>query len=333
MLKPYLNKLIEGNDLNVEECEEAMRIMITLESTEQIAAFLVLMRAKGETSEEMSAFVRVLRDAQVSVKTTLPICDIVGTGGDCANTANISTMASVLAASCGVRILKHGNRAVSSQSGAADVLEALGYQLERSPEEVAKSIEEFGIGFCYAPIFHPAMLALRSLRSRLKIPTFFNLMGPLLNPGHAQHIVMGVFDPTKMDLMADVLMRLNIKHAMVVHGSGLDELNCLGPCQVIEIKDNKKHEYMLDPRTLGFERCDLIDLTGGNAQYNAKLFEGVIKGKPSLLAETVILNAAAAVYVYGRTNSIAEAVPLVRENIHNGNASKTLQQFLGVGHE
>ncbi len=328
MLTACLKKLIKRENLSYEDAFQALTAIITLKNPAQISAFLVLMRAKGETAEEMTAFVQCMQQQQVNVNIDFPVLDIVGTGGDAVNTANISTAASILAASCGVPVLKHGNRAVSSQSGAADVLQALGLTLEKSPQQVAKSLIQHQIGFCFAPIFHPVLLALKPIRSELKVPTFFNLLGPLLNPGKAQYLILGVFSASLQDLMADIVLKLGVKRALIVHGNGLDELNCLGPCQVIEINEGQKHCYQIDALELGLPRCQLDDLIGGDAFYNAKLLQAIIENKKSHLANTVMLNAAAAVYIYGRAQTMKASLALVQENMANGNAKNTLESFI-----
>ncbi len=328
MLTKYLKQLLQQHNLTEIECADALEIMLTLENPIQIGAFLSLMRAKGETATEIAGFVSQMQKHQISINVGFPVLDIVGTGGDAANTANISTSASILAASCGVPVLKHGNRAVSSKSGAADVLEALGLNLQQTPEQVTQSVKQHSIGFCFAPNFHPALLTLKPIRSALKIPTFFNLLGPLLNPGKAEYMVLGVFSVSTQKLMAEVLSKLGIKRAMIVFGNGLDELSCLGPCDVIEITEGKQQHYTLDPLQLGLPRCELNDLIGGDAQHNAKLLQQVVENKQSGLANTAILNAAAAVYIYGKTQDIFQGIQMVRENIANGRAKQTLESFI-----
>lgn len=328
MLTAYLKKLIKREDLTFEECQHALTLILSAKNPEQIAAFLVLMRAKGETATEITAFVRHMQQHQINVDVGIPVLDIVGTGGDQMNTANISTAASILAASCGVPILKHGNRAVSSQAGAADVLEALGVSFEKAPQKVADSVLKHHIGFCFAPYFHPVLLAVKPIRAALKVPTFFNLLGPLLNPGKAEYMILGVFDAKLQSLMADVLAQLGIVRAMVVQGNGLDELNCLGPCEVIEITGSSQKKYRLDPKELGLPICQLNDLIGNDARHNAHLLQGIINNNPSHLANTAILNAAAAVYIYGKTQSIQSGITLVRKNIANGHAHHTLKSFI-----
>ncbi|MFA6037175.1 MAG: anthranilate phosphoribosyltransferase [Legionellales bacterium] len=328
MLTAVIKKLIKREDLTTQECQQALETILSLENPEQIAAFLVLMRAKGEKASEISAFVKQMQKHQRNVHLDFPVMDIVGTGGDQANTANISTTASILAASCGVPILKHGNRAVSSQAGSADVLQALGLTLEKTPEQVADCVKSQGIGFCFAPVFHPLLLSLKPIRNALKVPTFLNLLGPLLNPGQAQFMLLGVFDLQIQSLMADILVQLGVERGMVVHGSGLDELNCLGPCDVIEITGHTQKKYRLDPSELGLPICQLNDLIGGSAAQNALLLEEIISNKPSHLANTAILNAGAAVYIYGKASNILEGMNIVRENIANGHAKQTLERFI-----
>ncbi len=336
MLSHYLKKLIAHEDLSHKEAIQALEIILASDNKEQIAAFLVLMRAKSETVEEMTAFVQVMQDHQISVNVGIPVIDIVGTGGDGAHTVNISTGASILAASCDVPILKHGNRAVSSRAGSADVLEALGLQLEQTPEQVIQSLVHQKIGFCYAPTFHPALLALKPIRQQLKVATFFNLLGPLLNPDRSAYRLLGVFDAQLQQLMTDILVQLNIARAMVVHGNGLDELNCLGPCEVMEINHGIVHSYQIDPRALGLSPCTLDDLKGGSASDNATLLRDMLHNKPSPLVDTFVLNAAAAIYLYGKTTSIQAAIPLVRESLASGRAAQTLDNFIranaGAGH-
>lgn len=327
MLTPYLQKLVQYENLNALECADVLNHMLKQNNVEQTAAALALMRARGETAGEIAGFARAMRQHQHSVDTHAPVLDIVGTGGDGANTANISTAACLLAASCGVPVLKHGSRAVTSQTGSADVIEALGIPMEELPGKVGQLLEKKSFAFCLAQYFHPALLSLRPLRKNLKIPTLFNIVGPLLNPGQAAHMILGVYDPGLMPLIADTLVELNIEHALVVHGNGLDELNCLGPCQVIEIHRGTQQYYLLDPVSLGLPYCQLSDLVGGNAKHNADLIEQVLTGREGHLSNTIILNAAAGVYVYGKVQTLAQGISLVHENILNGRAMQLLKSL------
>lgn len=327
MLTKFLNLLIDRQSLKPEEVNEMIQIMLQSKQPEQMAAILALMRAKGETADELSTIVTTLRQFQVPIDVSMPVCDIVGTGGDGGGTANISTMASVLAAACGVTILKHGNRAVSSRCGSADVLEALGMNIDQGPGAVTASLEKYGLGFCYAPRYNPVFQTLKSIRQQLKIPTLFNLIGPLLNPGQAQTVLLGVGDPALMNTMTDCLFNLGIERAMIVHGQGLDELNTIGPCDVIELMQGKRITYTLDPLTMGFPRCHLEDLAGGDASQNASLFQRVLNGERSHLANTVILNAASVLYIAGRTVSIAHGVTKVQDVIASGKAGKLMKEL------
>lgn len=327
MLTAYLNRLMAQESLDSEESQALMKVLLSSAQPIQVAAVLALMRAKGETATELSAFVNIMRTHQIAIDVTLPLCDIVGTGGDGAATANISTMAAIVSAACGVKILKHGNRAVSSRCGSADVLEALGMRIEQEPHEVETSLIKHGFGFCYAPRFHPAFQSLKAIRQQLKIPTFFNLIGPLLNPGTAKTMLLGVSAQAYLPIMADCLINLGIERAMVVHGQGLDELNTLGPCEVIELNHGDKQQYTLDPKDLSLPRCSLQDLAGGNAHYNANLMKQVLSGEASHLADTVVLNAGAAVYLSGHASSVSEGITRARDVIHSGKAQDLLKEL------
>jgi len=324
MLSQTLKKLIKKQNLSDDECTDAFTHVLAANNPEQIAAFLALMHAKGETVEELLAIIKLMQTLQISLQTDQPVLDIVGTGGDGANTVNISTAASILAASCGVPIVKHGNRAASSQAGSADVLEALGCQLEQGPEQIRNSLFNNHFGFCYAPHYLPALGKIKNIRSQLKIPTLFNLIGPLLNPARPETIILGVYDPTRMQLLADLLIEMGIKRGMVVHGSGLDELNCLGPCEVITINALRTERTFIDPLSVGLPRCELEDLRGGTALVNAELLLQVFKNNPSPLADTIILNAAAALMVYGKAQNLEKGIAYVRESLAQGRALQTL---------
>lgn len=330
MLKGYLERLILGQDLTAEESEQAMdRIIDDAESLCQIAAFLVLLRAKHETPDEIFGIIKALQKHMQKIFFDFPVLDIVGTGGDRANTVNISTGAGILAASCGVKMVKHGNRSVSSQCGSADVLEELGIKINMEANNVIKSVIETGFGFCFAPNFHPAFKKINPIRKELVIPTCFNILGPLLNPAQAKYLMIGVFDENLLNLMAEVLIKLKVEHALVFHTNGTDELSCIGPAQVIEITGSEKQNYILDPQHFGFAKCKLQDLQGGSAQHNAKLLVEVFAGKENPLADTLIFNAAVALYVYGRADSIEKAIPIVKENIKNNNAMFMLNRIKG----
>lgn len=328
MLTDCIQKLIQKQDLNRIECQEALNEILHSENNPQIAAFLVLLHAKRETAEEVEGIVCAMRNVMNTLPVNEELLDIVGTGGDGANTVNISTAASILAASCGARVAKHGNRSVSSQCGSADLLEALGVAIDISPESVANCINELGIGFCFAPNFHPAMKKIKKIREELGIRTTFNMLGPLLNPAKAQHYLMGVFSEQYMDLLADVLLNLKVKHALVVHGCGLDELSTLGPAQVIEVTLHGKHYYSIDPKQFGFQYCQLQDLQGGDPNTNANLIKDAFSGKPSPIADTIALNAGVALYVADLVATIDEGVASALDHLKRQKAMHLLNNWV-----
>jgi len=320
MLKPLIEKLMRREDLSADEIRGAVRAIIAGASREQTAAFLVLLHTKGETPEELQGLVEAMCADMKSVKTDFPVLDIAGTGGDNANTVNISTASSLLAAACGAKVVKHGNRSVSSQCGSADLLEALGVKLDSTPDEIKDDLNKKGFAFCFAPHFHPSMNALKDIRNALGVRTSFNLMGPLMNPANAQHLLLGVFSPDYLELYADTLLKLGVKHAMVVHSCGLDELSLLGPSHVIEINDGKKVKKTLDPKDFGFQYCELKDIQGGEVQVNKRFIENALRGEPGPIADTIILNTGAALYVADLVASIEAGIQLASQKIKTGEA-------------
>ncbi len=324
MLKTCIQQLMQGNDLTALQCQEALEEIISGANKEQVAAFLVLLHAKGETPEELQGIVQGMRDVMNKVSFDGALLDVVGTGGDNANTVNISTASAILAAACGVNVVKHGNRSVSSQCGSADLLEALDFKLDRTSEQVAGDIRKLGFAFCFAPNFHQAMKAIKTVRERLGVRTTFNLLGPLLNPANANCYLMGVFSEDYLDLFANTLLKLNVKHAMVVHSCGLDELTLLGPSTVVEIKNGKKKRYVIDPKEFGFEKCTLKDIQGGAVAQNAELLKAALSGKPGPITDTILLNTGAALYVAGISKDIKSGIHLAREKMKSGAALKLI---------
>lgn len=334
VLKTCIENLLRGENLSACLCQQAMEEILARDINPlQIAAFLVLLRAKGETADEITAIVKVLRNKMMVVPTQFPVLDIVGTGGDGFNTVNISTGSAMLAASCGIKVAKHGNRSVSSLSGSADVLEALGIHIDLTPEQVGKSIDEIGIGFCYSPNFHPVTQKLRDVRQKLNVATVFNLLGPLLNPAQASHLVLGVAHESLLSTIAAVLIAMGQERAVVVHSMGLDEVSCVGISKIIEINQGQINEYSLDPAELGFNYCQLIDLQGGDAKTNAQLLLDAFHGKRCAIADTLILNAAIALYIYGRYSSVAEALAHARNNLYEGAVIQLLHQWIQFSHD
>ncbi len=308
MLRPILEKLICQTDLSKEESSLALDELLTGANPHQIAAFLVLMRAKGETIQELQGIIEAMRAKMVQVQTATAVLDIVGTGGDGAHTLNISTASAILAASCGVKIAKHGNRSVSSSCGSADVLEALGVDIHKDPITVGKCIEELSIGFMFAPDFHPGLKRIKEVRGQLGIRTLFNIVGPLLNPAAAQHLMLGVFHKDLMEKMALLLLSLSSHRSLVFHGCGLDELSCLGPSDVIEISEGKMRALTLDPLEFGLDRCQIDDLRGKDASYNAQRILEAFHGEKSPFADTIALNAGIALCLYGIAGSYQEGI-------------------------
>ena len=334
ILKSSIEKLMRGENLESNVCQQALDEMLDPSINPlQIAAFLVLMRAKHETADELSAIVKALRDKMIVIPTQHAVLDIVGTGGDGLNTVNISTGSAILTASCGVKVAKHGNRSVSSLTGSADVLHTLGVNIQLTPDQISKSIDQIGIGFCYSPNFHPVTQALRHFRKELNVPTTFNILGPLLNPANAAHIVLGVLDETLLPIMADVLIQTGSDRSVVVHGMGLDEISCAGPVKIIEVHQQKKTEYLIDPLEFGLARCSIPDLRGGDANVNAQLLLNTFKGKRGPIADTFLLNTAVALYIYGLYPSIAEALSHASDNLYSGAALTLLNNWIEFSHD
>jgi len=325
-MKEMLQKLTEGKDLDSEEAESAMqKIMRGKSNDAEIAGFLVALKMKGETTEEITAFSKVMRENAASIHPeTGLLVDTCGTGGDKSGTFNISTTSAFIAAGAGVHIAKHGNRSVSSKCGSADVLEELGAKMLQ-PEKVEKCIEEVGIGFMFAPYFHPAMKHVMPARKALGIRTVFNVLGPLTNPAGAQAQVLGVFDEKITEKMAEVLSKLGSKHALVVHGEGTDEM-VFGKTKVSELKDGKVETYFLDGKELGFQEGDVPKPE--SKEENAKILENVLKGEEGTAKEISILNAAGAIYVGGKAGSVKEGIGIARETIDSGKAYNKLKEFI-----
>lgn len=334
ILKTTIEQLMRGEDLSAQTCQQVMTALLDpTTSPLQIAAFLVLLRAKGETAVELAAIVTALRQSMTIVPTPHAVLDIVGTGGDGLKTVNISTGSALLAASCGVKVAKHGNHSVSSLTGSADVLTALGVNIQLTPTEVAKCIDTIGIGFCYAPNFQPVLTTLRDLRKQLQVATTLNLLGPLLNPAQASHLVLGVADPTLLSTIATVLGKIGCHRAVLAHGAGMDEISTACCTQIIEINQQQTHAYQLDPQALGFTPCSIQDLRGGDAAHNAKLLLHAFQGNPSPIADTLILNAAVALYLYDCYPTILDAIACARATLASGAVLKLLNQWIELTHD
>lgn len=322
-IREAIKKVIVEKDLSAEEAELAMGDILSGAATPaQIGAFLAALRVKGETTPEILGCARAMRASATPVlPRTGDLVDTCGTGGDMSGTFNISTIAAFVVAGAGVPVAKHGNRSVSSMCGSADMLEALGVEIALGPERVAHCIDEVGIGFLFAPKYHPAMAHAVGPRRELGVRTIFNVLGPLTNPAPVAYQVMGVFDPALTEPLASVMYRLGLRRSMVVHGhGGLDELSTTGPNRVSEMGDDGVHTRTLDPRDLGLPRATHEDLLGGDAQHNAAIAERVLSGDRGPKRDVVVLNAAAALYVAGAAPSLADGLRLAEESIDAGKA-------------
>jgi anthranilate phosphoribosyltransferase len=323
---------VVGEDLRADDVEAVMDTILEGNATPaQIAAFVVALRMKGESSEEIAAAARSLRkqcDA-IHPKVDGPLLDTCGTGGDGLHTFNISTAAAIVAAACGVAVAKHGNRAVSSKAGSADVLEALGVRIDLAPAAVERCIEEVGIGFLFAPSHHAAMRHAAPVRRELGIRTLFNLLGPLANPASATHQVMGVFDPARVEQLAAALGALGLRAAWVVHGDGgLDEVSPSGPTRVAAVEDDAVRVFEVTPVDFGVTPVPLESLRGGDARENADIIAEVLRGEPGPARTAVVVNAAAALCVTGVSASPKEGAARAAEALDSGAAEKMLERWV-----
>jgi anthranilate phosphoribosyltransferase len=321
----------DGQTLSRSEAREVMHVVMRGEATPaQIGGLLVGLRTRGETVDEITGFAEAMREHVLPVTPTRsPIVDVVGTGGDGADTFNISTAAAVVAASAGAAVAKHGNRAASSSCGSADVLEELGLVLELSPERIAASIDTHGFGFMFARAHHPAMRHAAPVRQELGTRTVFNILGPLANPAGARDGVFGVYSVELARTYAEALAGLGARHALVVHGEGgIDELSPVGVSLVIEITNGELREREIDPRELGFEPADRAELRGGTPSQNADAIRRVLAGERSGRRDAVLLNAAGALLAAGVVSDFAEGVAVAGNAVDGGDAATTLERLV-----
>lgn len=324
------DRLIAGSDLTRDEAYLAMsRIMAGEASEAQIGAFLVGLRAKGETADEMTGLVDAMVDASVRVDIGEPVVDSVGTGGDRSGTFNISTTAAFIAAGAGVKMAKHGNRAASSATGSADVLESLGFDLEMEPEETAAMIRTVGFGFFFAPRYHPAMRHAGPVRSSLGVRTVFNFLGPLTNPAGARRLSVGTSDPRMASLMIEVLRNRGAERAFVFYGEdGLDELTTTGPSFIYRLRHGEVTTAEFTPEDFGVRRATIDELRGGSAEENGEILLGILNGHPGPKRDIAVINAAPAIVVAGLADGFVEAVALAGEAIDSGDALAVLDRAL-----
>ena len=326
-----IREVVAGGDLAACVVEGVMDAILAGRASEaQIAAFVVALRMKGESSEEIAAAARALRRHSESIRPRVegPLLDTCGTGGDGLHTFNISTASAIVVAACGVPVAKHGNRAVSSQAGSADVLEALGVRIDLTPGRVQRCIEEVGIGFLFAPRHHAAMRHVAPVRRDLRIRTLFNLLGPLSNPAAATHQVVGVYEPARVEQLAEALRVLQLTAAWVVHGDGgLDEISTSGPTKVAQLADGQVTTFDVRPTDFGISPVPIEGLVGGDAQQNAKIIRRVLDGEQGPPRVAVVLNAAAALRVTGAAPDLKSAAEQAAEAIDSGAARQTLERW------
>ena len=332
-IREAIDKLVNRLDLSEVETIDVMNEIMTGEATPlQVAAFLTALRMKGETVEEITGAARVMREkahrVSVGAKTVLDTC---GTGGDQKGTFNISTTSAFVLAGAGVNVAKHGNRSVSSQSGSADVLGALGVKVDAPKERVEQCIAKIGIGFLFAPLLHEAMKYAVQPRRDIGIRTIFNILGPLTNPAMATHQLIGIYSGEIVVVIAHVLKNLGSVRAMVVHGlEGLDEISLCGPTRVAELRDGQVKEYAVEPEQFGLERCALEQLQGGNAEQSAVIVRAVLDGRPGPARDVVLLNSGAALYVSGSAATIQDGIRLAAESIDSGKARQKLAELVAM---
>ena len=338
MIREAIAELVEGRDLSQEVAAQVMNEIMEGEATPaQIGAFITALRIKGETVAEITGMAQTMRANSLKVQADIPgesLVDTAGTGGDGQNTMNVSTAAAVVAAAAGAKVAKHGNRGASSVCGSADILEASGVKVDLAPDGVKQCIEEIGIGFMFAPIFHPSMRHAAVPRREIGIRTVFNILGPLTNPAGAGAQVLGVADPSYGDKMARVLGRLGTNRAMVVYGEdGMDELSITGPTQVWELSDGQVNSYTITPEDAGLERASLDDIRGGSLERNLELFRDVLQGASGPAQDVVVLNAAATLMVSGKADDLRGGVSMASEAINSGAAKEKLEAFAALTQE
>ncbi len=332
MIRESLSNLVDGRDLNMEEAALAMAQMMNGTATPaQVASFLVALRLKGETADEIAGMASVMRDESLRVDTLVDTVDTCGTGGDGAGTFNISTAAAFVVAGAGQPVAKHGNRAMSSACGSADVLEALGANVSLGPEQASVCLEETGVTFMFAQVYHPAMRHVAPIRREIGVRTVFNILGPLTNPARAPYQVIGVAVPSLLRPMAEALGRLGARRAMVVHGAGgLDELSLIGVNLVREWTGSGVSEYEIHPGDVGLRPASLEAVKGGGAAENAAILRSVLEGERGPRRDVVLLNAGAGLYSSGKARSLIDGVRLSEESIDSGAALERLEAFIST---
>jgi anthranilate phosphoribosyltransferase len=332
MIREAIAALVDGRSLTEAEAAAVMEEIMSGEATPaQFGAFVTALRLKGETVDEIAGMARVMREKARRVHVEGVLLDTCGTGGDARGTFNVSTAAAFVAAGAGARVAKHGNRAMTSRCGSADVLEALGARIDLSPEQVKACLEETGVGFMFAPSFHPAMKFAAGPRREIGVRTVFNILGPLTNPAGATCQVLGVADPSLAETMALVLARLGSRRALVVHGrDGLDEMSISGPTLVCELVEGRVRRYEVTPQEVGLALSDAASVAGGTPEENAAALREVLAGRPGPQRDIVVLNAAAGLVALERAAALAEGVALAADAVDSGAARERLERFVAV---
>jgi anthranilate phosphoribosyltransferase len=328
-MQAHLERILDGADLTIDEARAVASAVFEDATPAQIGALLAGLRLKGETEAEIAGFAQGMFEAARTIDPeTRPLLDIVGTGGDEHDTINVSTTSSIVAAGAGATVAKHGNYSVSSPSGSADVLDAVGLEVEAEPDDVRRAIDETGLGFMLAPVFHPAMKAVIGPRKELGVRTVFNVLGPLTNPANAGRRVVGVYDPDLVPVLARALARMDVDRAMVVHGSGLDEIAVHDETTVAEVDGAATETYTIAPEDVGVGRHDLESVFGGSPSENAEDLLGIVRGGRNGAKRDIILaNAGAGLYVAGRADSHADGVELAAKAIDDGHAAALLEEL------
>lgn len=332
MIKEAINILVQGINLSEDEMVQCMNEIMEGKATDaQIGAFLTALRIKGETVEEITGAARVMREKAARIEAPEGVVDTCGTGGDMAHTFNVSTTTAIVVSAAGVPVAKHGNRSVSSKSGSADVLEALGVKIDLTPEKVQRCLEETGFGFLFAPLFHPAMKYAIGPRREMGIRTIFNILGPITNPAGAKRQILGVFSDRLTEPLAEVLGRLGAEDVMVLHGEdGLDEATITDGTKVSRLKGSRVENFIISPEDFGFKRASLDDISGGSAEENAVITKEILKGQKGPRADMVVMNAALTLVVAGKTEDLREAAEMARETIDSSAAYKKLEEIIEV---
>jgi anthranilate phosphoribosyltransferase len=331
--KSILSRLADGAVLTEAEAEAFFAACLRGEATPaQVAAAVTAMRMRGETPLEITAFARAMRQAALTLEHNFDVVDTCGTGGDGQHTLNISTAAAFVAAGAGVKVAKHGTRALSSRSGSSDVLTALGVNVEATPEQSLQALDKAGICFLFAPAYHGAMRHVTPVRAELGFRTVFNLLGPLSNPANAKRQLLGVYDPARLETLAEVLGRLGAERAWVVHGQGLDEITTTGLSQVVEWRDGGIRRFEISPAAADIAPAAIGDLRGGDAAHNAQAMHDLLGGREGPYRDVVLLNAAAVLVIADRAENLVEGARLAAQSIDEGCAQKALETLVKITH-